>query len=55
MEVTSVRLLVGCVIPYRTGRHVPHAPGDVISISDLSPGLVRMLGDDRLSEVLVLE
>lgn len=54
MESTSIRVLDVTVLPYRNGRHVPHAPGDVISIDKLAEAIVRAIrsGDRLLTAVL---
>jgi hypothetical protein len=57
MEVTSIRLLAAAVLPYGNGRHVPHAPGDVIPIAKLAWAMVSRInaGDHLLSRILVVE
>lgn len=54
MGESMIRVLEAVVLPYRNGRHVPHAPGDVIALSKLTEAVARALrsGDRLLANVL---
>jgi hypothetical protein len=54
MGETMIRVLEVAVLPYRNGRHVPHAPGDIVALSKLTDAVARALrsGDRLLANLL---
>ena len=52
MGEATVKVKVSAVLPYKNGRHVPHAAGDVVPLHKLTEASARKSGDRLLQHVL---